>query len=39
MYKVFGDAYESTSTDALISAFVTAADDGVDIIHASIGNL
>lgn len=36
-YKVFGCDYGSTGDDALIQAFVTAYEDGADVINASIG--
>ncbi|KAI5843899.1 subtilase [Morchella snyderi] len=36
-YKVFGCEYSSTGDDALILAFVTAYEDGADVINASIG--
>lgn len=36
-YKVFGCTYLSTGDDALILAFVTAYEEGADVINASIG--
>lgn len=36
-YKVFGCYYGSTGDDALIQAFVTAYEEGADVINASIG--